>query len=182
MSNPFVLSVAELVHGPAGQPERFEQSGPSPSRIGAEMIAIDKGEEVFVDATLTPISGGVLVDAAVTATLHGQCVRCLRPLKPKHTLRVNQFYALELGFDQGEDEEEGEELPLIADDDTIDIEQEVVDLAGLTFPFNPTCQPECPDDGESDVPAPDGVVDAEGNAVGEDPRIDPRWAGLEKFL
>ena len=53
-------------------------------------------------------------------------------------------------------------------------EQAFVDEAGMNWPFNPTCEPEC--EGDTDVPAPDAVEGEENNL------IDPRWAGLEKFL
>ncbi len=63
-------------------------------------------------------------------------------------------------------------MKYVAPDDTVDLEQAFVDEAGLSLPFNPTCQPSC---AETDVPEPDGVS-------GEVERVDPRWAGLEKFL
>ena len=59
-------------------------------------------------------------------------------------------------------------------DNTVDLEQAFVDEAGLNWPFNPTCEPEC--EGDTDVPAPDAVEGEEHNLV------DPRWADLEKFL
>lgn len=184
MNNPFVFPVAKLVHGGSTMPEQRRQVGPSPSRIGPEMIAIAEGENVTVDATLTPLGGGILVDADVTATLTGECVRCLRPLRPESTLHISQMFAIDPDFVSGDEDEDdggGDSVPLIERDE-IDIEQVLVDEAGLSLPFNPTCQGGCPED-ETDVPKPDGVVDADGVIVeGEDPRVDPRWAGLEKFL
>lgn len=154
-------------------PEQRQNTGPSPTRIGPEMIAIPEGGEVTVDATLTPLGEAVMVDAEVHATLEGECSRCLRPLRPEHELTVNAVFGAHEGFvqrDESEDDED-EELPLIVDD-KVDLLQPVIDEAGLSLPFSPVCEDGCPED--ADVPPPDGVS-------GEVERIDPRWAGLEKF-
>lgn len=44
-------------------PEQRTQTGPAPERIGVEMIAIPKGEDLTVAAILTPLGSGVMVDA-----------------------------------------------------------------------------------------------------------------------
>lgn len=172
MTSPFIFDVAGLLRG-TGMPEQRQKTGPSPTRIGPEMIAIPKDGEVTVAATLTPLGDAIMADAEVIATLQGECSRCLRPLAPQHTLRVNTVFAAHEDFvtrDESEDDE-NEEIPLV-EEDKIDLLQAVTDEAGLSLPFNPACEGGCPEDGE--VPAPDGVV-------GEVERIDPRWAGLEKF-
>ncbi|AWB84272.1 YceD family protein [Corynebacterium liangguodongii] len=175
MANPFVFNVAEAVNGD-GMPVTYTQSGPSPSRIGPEMIALPAGGHVTVEATITPLGSGVLVDATATGTLDGECVRCLAPLTPEFSATVSQVFSASEDFITGaeadEDKGSGDEVfPVI--DDTVDLEQAFVDEMGMNLPFNPACEPECKDTGE--VPQPDGVS-------GEAERIDPRWAGLEKFL
>lgn len=176
-TNPFVFPVGDVMNGD-GMPETLTQIGPSPSRIGPAMIAIPEGQEVTVEATVTPLGNGVLVDAAATAQLKGQCVRCLTELNPTETLTISQVFSGGDDFISGDSEDEddagsGDEVPLIVDD-TVDLEQAFIDEAGLNLPFNPTCEPACPDD--ADVPAPDGISGEENNLV------DPRWADLEKFL
>lgn len=175
--NPFIIDVAEVLHGD-GMPLTVSQTGPSPSRIGPQMIAIPKGQEVEVEATVVSLGDGVLVDATARAELTGQCVRCLAELHPVETVRVQQVFSNSDSFISGdaevdEDRGSGDEIMRVIDD-TVDLEQAFVDEAGLTWPFNPLCQPECADD--TDVPAPDGVSGEESD------RVDPRWAGLEKFL
>ena len=175
--NPFIIDVAEVLRGD-GMPVTVTQSGPSPSRIGPAMIAIQEGENVDVEATVIPLGSGVMVDATATATLTGQCVRCLKTLRPTKTLRVEQVFAADDSFITGdveasEDAGSGDEIMHVVDN-TVNLEQAFVDEAGLTWPFNPTCEPECEHD--TDVPAPDGVSGEEGE------RVDPRWSGLEKFL
>lgn len=176
-TNPFLVDVSAALHGD-GLPVTISQTGPSPSRIGPEMIAIPEGQEVTVEATVTPLGGGVLVDATATAQLQGQCVRCLRELTPTETITVSQVFSGSDDFITGdaeaaEDDGSGDDVPKIVDD-IVDLEQSFVDEAGLNLPFNPVCEPTCPED--SDVPGPDGVSGEENDVV------DPRWAGLEKFL
>ncbi|MCG7254415.1 MULTISPECIES: YceD family protein [Corynebacterium] len=175
--NPFIVDVADALHGD-GMPVTVHLSGPSPSRVGPEMIALPEGQEVDVDATITPLGSGVLVDASLTAQFKGECVRCLKTLTPTKTLQISQVFEGDDGFIVGdaeaeEDQGSGDEIRRI-EDETVDLEQAFVDEAGLTLPFNPVCEPEC--DGDTEVPDPDGVSGEENNLV------DPRWAGLEKFL
>lgn len=176
-NNPFEFDVSGVLNGD-GLPETVTHAGPSPSRIGPEMIAIPAGREVEVEATLTPLGSGVMVDATLTAQLEGQCVRCLKELTPTETLRISEVYAADDDFITGDAEEEedqgsGDEIGRV-EGDTVNLEQAFVNEAGLTLPFNPTCQPEC--EGDTDVPTPDGISGEENNLV------DPRWADLEKFL
>lgn len=176
-NNPFEFDVSGVLNGD-GLPETVTHTGPSPSRIGPEMIAIPAGREVEVEATLTPLGSGVMVDATLTAQLEGQCVRCLKELTPTETLRISEVYAADDDFITGDTEEEedqgsGDEIGRV-EDDTVNLEQAFVNEAGLNLPFNPTCQPEC--EGDTDVPTPDGISGEENNLV------DPRWADLEKFL
>lgn len=176
-NNPFEFDVSGVLNGD-GLPETVTHTGPSPSRIGPEMIAIPAGREVEVEATLTPLGSGVMVDATLTAQLEGQCVRCLKELTPTETLRISEVYAADDDFITGDAEEEedqgsGDEIGRV-EGDTVNLEQVFVNEAGLTLPFNPTCQPEC--EGDTDVPTPDGISGEENNLV------DPRWADLEKFL
>lgn len=175
--NPFIFDVAAVMNGD-GLPATMTQTGPAPTRIGPEMIAIPQGTEVTVNATVTPLGTGVLVDATATAQLKGQCVRCLRELTPTETLSISQVFSGSDDFITGDAEDDsdagsGDEVPRIIND-KVDLEQAFIDEAGLNLPFNPTCQPECPED--SEVPAPDGISGEDNDLV------DPRWADLEKFL
>ncbi len=180
MTNPFKFNVADLIHGPGatGTPQDRTQTGPAPERIGVEMIAVPAGADVQVAATLTPLGGAVLADAHVTGTLTGQCVRCLRELHPELDLSISQVYATDPDFITGDPDEDsdagsGDEVPLI-DNDELDLLQAVIDEAGLTLPFNPTCEGGC------DMELPEGVT--AGVSGEEEATPDIRWSGLEKFL
>lgn len=171
--SPFIFDVSALLRG-AGLPVQQTNSGPSPARVGLQMLAIAEKAPVSVAATLTPLGEGVMVDAEVTAEVTGQCVRCLRDLRAEQTFEVHEVFAATDSFIQGEDAGDDDEVPRIVHD-RLDLLQSVIDAAGLALPFNPTCVEvlgeQCAED---EVPAPDGIS-------GEQVGVDPRWAGLEKF-
>ncbi|MCF4006343.1 YceD family protein [Corynebacterium uropygiale] len=180
MTSPFIFDVADLLRS-GDVPEQRVQTGPAPTRIGVEMIAIPEGAEVTVSATLTPLGDAVMADADVSAALEGECVRCLETMTPPATFHVSGVFSDSPDFvtsAEDEDEDEGENGLLSVENGTIDLLQLVIDEAGLSLPFNPQCEGGCvAEDSENAVPEPDGVS-------GEDEKNlpDPRWAGLEKFL
>lgn len=178
--SPFVFDVGRVLR--EGAPEPFSRVGDSPERIGAEMIAVQPGTEVRLDGVITPLGGGVLVDADVRAPLTGQCVRCLGDLSDELDIHVSTVFSAGEGFvvsdDEDDDEDVADDVPALVGD-LADITQAVIDEVVLSLPFNPTCETiedrPCRDD-ETGVPAPDGVSGEQENAP------DPRWAGLaEKF-
>ncbi|ANE04339.1 YceD family protein [Corynebacterium crudilactis] len=178
MNSPFIFEVAALLRGSA-LPVLLTQSGPSPTRIGPEMIAIPEGGKVVVEAQIIPLGGGLAVEADVEAQLVGQCSRCLRELTPTKSLHVSEVFSADPDFITGEDAPDDiDELPVV-NNDKIDLLQSVLDEAGMSLPFNPVCAQlgygACEND---DVPAPDGESE---ESEGEE-KVDPRWAGLEKFL
>lgn len=161
-------------------PEQRTQTGPAPERIGVEMIAIPKGEDLTVAATLTPLGSGVLVDADISGVLTGECARCLKELHPQLDLHVTQVFAADESFVSGDDADSddagsGDEIPEIQDDE-LDLLQAVIDEVGLNLPFAPVCEDGC------DIQTPEGVTTGISEEEEEEEKIDPRWAGLEKFL
>ena len=68
MKYPCIFDVAALLRGSA-LPEHLTQSGPSPTRIGPEMIAIPEGGKVIVEAQIIPLGGGLAVEADIEAQL-----------------------------------------------------------------------------------------------------------------
>lgn len=95
-ASPFVFDVARVLR--TGTPETLTQTGEAPERIGPAMIAVKKGEQVSVEAVLTPLGEAVMADATLRATFSGQCSRCLSPLSPEYTLSVNEVFAASEDF------------------------------------------------------------------------------------
>ncbi|WP_237791755.1 YceD family protein [Corynebacterium accolens] len=182
MTSPLKFDVGELLNaqGTDAMPEQRTQTGPAPERIGVEMIAIPKGEDLTVAATLTPLGSGVLVDADISGVLTGECARCLKELHPQLDLHVTQVFAADESFVSGDDADSddagsGDEIPEIEDDE-LDLLQAVIDEAGLNLPFAPVCEDGC------DIQTPEGVTTGISGEEEEEEKVDPRWAGLEKFL
>lgn len=170
-SSPFIFEVGSLLR--SGSSTAVVHTGPSPVRIGPAMIAIPEGADVTVDAQLSSLGDAVMVNAEIRAHLAGECVRCLSPLTPEYSLQLTQVFAASEDFISGEEaEDEDESVPMVVDDH-IDLLQTVIDEAVLDLPFNPTCDEDC---GE-DVPEVEEGIEEE-----ETMTVDPRWAGLEKFL
>lgn len=183
MTSPLVIDVTGVMQ-PNADAITLTQHGVSGQRIGLDMMAFAPDTDLTVRATLTPIGGAVMVQADIDGTLTGQCSRCLNTLTPDHEVSLSEvFYA------DAESTFVGSEDDSLSDDDDendahvgriehgrIDLTDAFVNEVGVVLPFNPVCEDygrECTND---DVPAPDGVSGEEHAS-----RIDPRWAGLEKF-
>lgn len=174
-TDPFQLEVREALRS-TGLPQHLTTAGPSPVRLGGEMLGVAEGAPVEVVADVSNLGESLLVDATVHAQATGQCSRCLADLDEQLSLHVSDVFGITPDFitrdagAEGEDDDDDFE-PLFVDDDMVDITQLVLDEAGLNLPFNPVCEDyghECSDD----IPAPDGISEEQEEAP------DPRWAGL----
>ncbi|EPD69947.1 hypothetical protein HMPREF1219_00892 [Corynebacterium pyruviciproducens ATCC BAA-1742] len=176
MTNPLIVDCTRFMRG-VTDPEHVTVTGSSPDHIGLEMMAINKGDDITLDVDLLPLGEGIHAHGTVTGVAHAQCSRCLTEHSVDVSIAVDQIYALTDTFitshDEDDDEESDEDEVPRVENNMMDLTQVVIDEAGTTFPFNPTCESltgtPCPED--SDVPE------------SQDPEnlIDPRWAGLEKF-
>ena len=147
----------------------LRETVPSPSRIGLEMIAIDRGAPLELDLRVESVSEGVLVTGTVTAPTVGECARCLTPVEGRVQVGLTELFAYPDSTTEATTEED--EVGHIVDD-TIDLEQSIIDAVGLDLPFSPVCSPDCP-----------GLCPECGVALAAEPghhhdRIDPRWARL----
>ena len=172
-----VVDIVDLPRA-AGSVKNLQIRTPAPADLGTEVIGVPEGSDLALDVTLTSMDDGVLAQADADLHVHGECVRCLARLTPEFSATVNQVFSASDDFIVGADDDDqdkgsGDEIMAVVDD-TVDLEQAFIDEMGMTLPFNPVCEPEC--DGDTEVPDPDGVSGEENNLV------DPRWAGLEKFL
>ncbi|BBZ17461.1 DNA-binding protein [Mycolicibacterium gadium] len=143
---------------------------PSPMRIGLDLIAIDEGAPLALDLRIEAVSEGVLITGTVSAPTVGECARCLTPITGHVDIDITELFAYP---DSATDETtEADELGRVVDD-TVDLEQPIIDAVGLALPFVPLCGPDCiglcPDCG---VP----LATAEPGHQHE--KIDPRWAKL----
>ena len=152
----------------------IHQTVPSPSRIGLDYIAIEEGADLALDLRLESVSEGVLVTGTVYGPTVGECTRCLGPLTGEIEIDLTELFAYPDSATESttEEDEVGHVL-----DQTVDIEQAVVDAVGLALPFAPQCSEDCPG------LCPDcGVVLATAEPGHHHDKIDPRWAKLTGML
>jgi uncharacterized protein len=171
--SPFVLDISRLGMRP-GSMITYAETVPAPSRIGIELIAIAEGAPVTLDLRLESVSEGVLVSGPVSAPTSGECARCLTPVSGDVEIYLTELFAYPDTATEATTDDDDEVGRVV--DDTVDVEQAVIDAVGMQLPFSPVCREDCPGlCPECGVPLADFENDAEPH--GHDV-IDPRWAKL----
>lgn len=170
--SPMTLDITPLGRRP-GAMVTLRDTVSSPSRIGLDMIAIERGAPLELDLRVESVSEGVLVTGTVTAPTTGECSRCLGAVDGRIQVTLTELFAYPGSATEATTQED--EVGHIVDD-TIDLEQSVIDAVGLELPFSPVCDPACP-----------GLCPECGVALAAEPdhrhdRIDPRWAKLTEML
>ncbi|MGO4442962.1 DUF177 domain-containing protein [Mycobacterium sp. 2YAF39] len=167
--SPLVLNISRLGRRP-GSMMTVTETVFSPLRIGLDLIAIDKGAPLELDLRLESVSEGVLVSGTVSGPTAGECARCLTPITGHVEIELTELFAYP---DSATDETtEADEIGRVVDD-TVDLEQPIIDAVGLALPFVPLCGPDCAG------LCPDcGVPLATAEPGHQHEKIDPRWAKL----
>ncbi len=171
-TSPMVVDITRLGRRP-GSMVTLRETVPSPSRIGVELVAIEPGAPLELDLRVESVSEGVLVTGTVTAPTAGECARCLTPLQGRVEVALTELFAYPDSTTEATTEE-GEVGHVV--DNSIDLEQPIIDAVGLELPFSPVCQPDCP-----------GLCPDCGASLAAEPghqhdHIDPRWAKLAEML
>ncbi|MDT5258270.1 MAG: hypothetical protein QOD10_3350 [Mycobacterium sp.] len=171
-TSPMIVDITRLGRRP-GAMVTLRDTVPSRSRIGLEMIAIDEGAPLELDLQIQSVSEGVLVTGTVTAPTVGECARCLTPMNGRVQIGLTELFAYPDSTTEATTEED--EVGHIVDE-TIDLEQSIIDAVGVDLPFSPVCRPDCP-----------GLCLECGVPLAAEPghhhdRIDPRWAKLAEML
>lgn len=166
---PLIFDVSKLGRRPGSMMEVHE-TVPSPSRIGLDLIAIDRGADLDLDLRLESVSEGVLVSGTVHAPTSGECARCLGPAAGEVEIELTELFAYPDSETESTTEED--EVGRVIDQ-TVNIEQAIVDAVGLALPFVPLCSEDC------QGLCPDcGVALATAEPGHHHDKIDPRWAKL----
>ncbi|HYP92202.1 MAG TPA: DUF177 domain-containing protein [Mycobacterium sp.] len=171
--SPLVINISRLGRRP-GSMMTLSETVPSPSRIGLDLIGIDEGAPLKLDLRIESVSEGVLVSGTVWAPTSGECARCLTPITGDVEIDLTELFAYP---DSATDETtESDELGRVADD-TVDLEQPIIDAMGLALPFSPLCGPDC-----AGLCPQCGVPLATAEPGHHHEQIDPRWAKLSGIL
>jgi uncharacterized protein len=171
-TSPLAVDITRLGRRP-GAMVTLHDTVPSPSRIGLDMIAIEPGAPLELDLRVESVSEGVLVTGTVAGPTVGECVRCLTEVSGRVQVGLIELFAYPDSTTEATTEED--EVGHIVDD-TIDLEQSIIDAVGLDLPFAPVCRPDCP-----------GLCPECGISLAAEPdhhhdRIDARWAKLAGML
>jgi uncharacterized protein len=143
---------------------------PSPLRIGLDLIAIGKGAPLDLDLRFESVSEGVLVTGTVTAPTSGECVRCLTATSGEVQVHLTELFAYPDSTTEATTEED--EVGHVVDE-TIDLEQPLIDAIGLELPLSPVCRDDCPG-----LCAECGMPLAEAEPGHHHEQIDPLWAKI----
>jgi uncharacterized protein len=171
-TSPMAVDITRLGRRP-GAMVTLRDTVPSPSRIGLDMIAIERGAPLELDLRVESVSEGVLVTGTVAGPTVGECARCLTEVSGRVQVGLTELFAYPDSTTEATTEKD--EVGHIVGD-TIDLEQSIIDAVGLELPFAPVCRPDCP-----------GLCPECGIPLAAEPghhhdRIDPRWAKLAGML
>lgn len=151
-----------------------QETVPSPSRIGLDLIAIQPGDDIDLDLRFEAVSEGVLVSGTVCGATSGECSRCLSPVTGDIEIELTELFAYPESLTESttESDEVGHVI-----DDYVDLTQPIVDAVGLAVPFAPVCTQDCPG-----LCPKCGVALASADPGHHHDEIDPRWAKLANML
>jgi uncharacterized protein len=171
--SPLVINISRLGRRP-GSMMTVAETVPSPSRIGVELVAIEKDAPLDLDLRFESVSEGVLVTGTVSAPTAGECARCLTPITGHVEIDLTELFAYPDSTTEATTE--ADEVGHVVDD-SVDLEQPIVDAVGLALPFSPLCGPDC------QGLCPDcGIPMATAEPGHRHEKIDPRWAKLASML
>lgn len=165
-----MLDTRELGRRPGSQ-RQVSLTVPAPADLGIEVLSVPEGAPVELDLRLEAVMEGVLITGSAAATLEGECVRCLEPIRDEFEVRFQELFVYDDIRDSAEAEEDDEVSML--EDDLVDLEPLLRDAVVLALPFQPLCQDDCPglcsECGVRLLEQPDHV---------HEEAIDPRWKAL----
>ncbi|HRV68913.1 MAG TPA: YceD family protein [Marmoricola sp.] len=167
---PLVLDTRELGRRPGSQ-RKLSLEVPAPAQLGIEFLGVPEGDLIHLDLRLEAVMEGVLLTGTASATLVGECVRCLDAISDDSRVSLQELYMYDVP-----DNDEDEDVSKL-EDDLLDLEPLLRDAVVLALPFQPVCREDCP-----------GLCPECGARLADDPdhqheqAIDPRWAGLEGLV
>jgi uncharacterized protein len=167
--SPLVINISRLGRRP-GSMLTVHETVPAPTRIGLDLIAIEQGAPLELNLRIESVSEGALVTGTVSAPTSGECARCLTPITGDVEIDLTELFAYP---DSATDETtEADEIGRVVDD-TVDLQQPIIDAVGMALPFAPLCGPDC-----AGLCPQCGVPLASAEPGHGHEQIDPRWAKL----
>ena len=180
----FKLNTYELPRR-AGEMKEYELDIAVKEKLGVDLISVQVGEVIEVDARLESVTEGILLSADVYAVAQGECIRCLDPVEIVIERKIQELYNYEPTNERGKKKRKSSTEDLTSEDlevadefmmegDILDLETPIRDAIVLSLPSNPLCSQDCL-----------GLCPECGGKWAELPEdhahevIDARWASLE---
>ncbi|MGW1885351.1 YceD family protein [Streptomyces sp. NPDC001970] len=177
--DPLVFDTHELGRRP-GALQRLSRSVAAPKDFGIEgVIGVPEGAPVELELRLESVMEGVLVTGTARATVEGECVRCLEPLRQEVAADFQEMFSYPDADDRGRpkaepvDDAEDDEDRLFLEDGLLGLEPVLRDAVVLALPMQPVCREDCA-----------GLCSECGINLNDEPdhhhdAVDIRWAALQ---
>jgi uncharacterized protein len=121
----------------AGAAREDSRTIPAPGSLRVELAEVPAGADVELSVRLEAVTEGVLVTGTATASVAGECARCLEPLTSSVEASFQELYHYEPG-EAADDEDE-----LLLEGDLLDLEPVLRDAVVLALPLAPLCTEDC---------------------------------------
>ena len=164
-ANQYQIAVHDLINRP-GTMRKHQMHVTYDERLGNYAIGVPALAKLEIDVQLESVHEGVYVTGAVFGEAHGECGRCLDPIKGDLEVDFQELFAY-----SGTSEDD-----FTVQAEQIDLEQVIRDAVVLSLPFQPVCDEDClglcPTCGEKILNQSQHVHEAP---------IDSRWSALQKL-
>ena len=159
------VQIKDLVGKPGAMREQtIEHTLTEP--LGTDVIAVPEGAVVELPLRLESVHEGILITANLKAKAEGECSRCLEPVQYEVDAEIQELFHYR--------PETEEDLPI--EQDSLDLEQPIIDAVVLSLPIKPLCSESC-----------GGICPGCGEKLSEDEEhdhegpVDPRFDALKDF-
>lgn len=137
--NPLVFDTRDLAPGIARTLTRTVQA---PGHMGVELARVPAGAELELEIQLEGVAEGVLVTAAVSGPLMGECARCLEPFESVVKVRFQELFMLGDEPAQVDGDQDADSYRLDPSG-LLDLEPALRDAIVLELPLSPLCEDGC---------------------------------------
>lgn len=171
---PLIWNVAGLLTDDMGADRQYPVTGVGITPPEGLTLA----EPLDGTARLVRTNRGILVDAALTTVLAGECSRCLKPVLIPLRLEIDEEFlpSLDLTTGQPVPTDEDPDAWRLSDHHELDLEPAVGEAIILAEPIAPLCRPDCPG-----LCVVCGLALEAGDHDHPDDDVDPRLEALRAF-
>jgi uncharacterized protein len=161
------IDVRDLVGRPGAS--KVEQVSGTLEEMETELAAIADDAPIRGELVLESLAEGILASGRLEGAFSLRCARCLREFERGFAVDLRELFV-------AYPHEDSDEYPLDPEG-FLEPDQMVRDVVGVELPFAPVCRPDC----RGLCSRCGGDLNL-GGCTCEEPRIDPRWDGLETLL